>query len=354
MAGTTPRAASRRAPAHGAESRRDALVVLATMAVLAVTAVIVLAGLYLTRYRPPRAAALTVDGATYTAAQVEHRLRYLMFYEPAAVGNDPTQFVTKTLERLEREEIMRQRAPALVGDLDADGAEQQLRKALAPPPPPAPTTDTPGVTVAQPTVAPLSDEQYATALQDRLRAAGMSKRELEAVARAEALDAKLREHFGAGLGTAGPQLQLVVARLADRAKADQVRAIALRPGVNFAQVANVNSVGGAGPTGNVGWVLPEELKPSVRDVVQALQAGAVSEVTPNGIYLEVYQVVATEASREYAPDQRDTLVQQQVDAWLAAERAQVRIERVLSTETERWIRDRAIAAFRARNGQPGG
>jgi parvulin-like peptidyl-prolyl isomerase len=351
MAGMNPRAASRQSRTGEVESR-DALVVVAAIVVLAITALIVLAGLFFTWYRPPRAAALTVEGSAITALQVQHRLQYLMFFESADVGSDQTQFVSKTLDRMERDEIVRRRAPALVGDVDADAVQQHLRTALAPPVPPAPTTNTPGVTIAQPTATPMSDEEYAKALKSRLTTSGMSKGELETVARAEVLETKLRAHFREGLSKSGSQLQLVVARLTDRAKADQVRAIGLRPGVDFAQVANFNSATGGGPTGDLGWVLPEELKPAVRDAIKPLAAGGLSEVTPNGIYFEVYKVAAVDASREYETKQLDTLVDGRFTAWIEEERPQVKMERVLSSGTEQWIRDQAIAAFRA--GQPGG
>lgn len=358
MAGMNSRAASRASRTDGTSSR-DALVVMVAVAVLAVTAVIVLVGLFFTSYRPPRATALTIEGEPVNAAQVQRRLLYLMFNETAVLGSDQTQFVSKTLDRMERDEVLLRRSGSLLPSTpDAEAVSKHLREMLAPPAAPTPqiTTNQPGLTVASPdaTPVPMSDEAYAKALQDRLKNAEMGQDELERIARVDLIDTQLRAKFRDELSKNGPQVQLVVARLTDKAKADQVRSIGLRPGVDFAQVANVNSVGGGGPTGDLGWVIPEELKQSVRDAVGALKPGELSPVTTNGIYFEVYKVVASETSREYEAEQLKTLTDQKFDAWVAAEREHVKIERVLSTDTDKWILDGALSRFRSKNAQPGG
>lgn len=355
MAGMNPRAAATQSRTDETASR-DALAVMAAVVVLAVTALIVVVGLFLTWYRPPRAASLTVDDATFTAAQVQHRLLDMMFNERAALGSDQNQFVSKTLDRIERDEVVLRRANTVVGNVDADAVTKHLRDLLAPPAPPVPVIKTdPGRTVTIPAATPvaLSDEAYAKALQNRLKNAEMTKDELDPIARADLLQKQLRAKFREGLSISGPQVQMIVARLTDKAKADQVRAIGLRPGVDFVQIANYNSASGDA-VGDPRWVLPEDLKQSVRDAVGPLKPGELSAVTPNGIYFEVYKVVATDASREFETAQLDTLVGQKFDAWVAAERAHVRLERVLSTDTEDWIRGGALAKFRARNAQHGG
>lgn len=358
MAGMNPRAASGTSRT-GETASRDAFVVMAAVVVLAVTAVIVLVGLFFTSYRPPRATVLTIEGEQVTAAQVQRRLLYLLFNESAVLGSDQTQFVSKALDRVERDEVLLRRASSLVGSApDAEAVTKHLREMLAPPAPANPqiTTNQPGLTVAsaETTPVPLSDEAYAKALQERLQNAEMSQDEIEQIARVDLIQKQLRAKFREGLSKNGPQLQIVVARLTDKAKADQVRAIGLRPGVDFAQVANVNSASGGGPVGDLGWVLPEEMKQLVRDAVGPLKPGEISPVTANGIYFEVYKAVATEPSREYESDQLDTLVDQKFDAWVAAERQQVKLERTLSADSDKWTLDGALSKFRAKNAQLGG
>jgi hypothetical protein len=341
----TQRAAGRSQP-RGPQSRRDQLVIVVSIVTLVAAVLIVLAGVYVTRYRPPRAHVLSVGQEQFNAADAERRLRYLLLFESDKAGTDVEAVVDTTLDVLEREQVLRERASALVGDVSANDVEQELRTQLAPA---APTVTVSGGSTATPT--PVSDEAYATALQQRLQQSGLSKEDLEAIARAHVFEKRLLEHFKAALPTQAAQVHLAVARLNEQAKADQVRAIVTRPGVEFGPVASGNSVSTGGTTGDLDWVLIEDLDQVVREAVQTLKAGDVSPVVKNGDYFEVYKLVEAPADRDLTEEQRETLATKRVDEWVEAERKHVQIARGMSESEESWIRDHALQAYAREVGQ---
>jgi hypothetical protein len=309
-------------------------------AALLAAVLIVLVGVFLTRYRPPRAHVLTVAGERFDAAEVERRLRYILLFDTERAGSEPEEFVERALDALEREEILRQRASALVGEVSAEDVEQELRNQLVPPAPGVPLAD--GATA---TPTPVSDEAYATALQQRLKESGLSKGTLETLARAQLLEKKLAEHFKAALPAQAPQVHLAVARVIEQAKAEQIRTIVSRPGVDFVPVASGNSVTTGGRVGDVDWVLVEQLDQVVRDAVQALPADGISPVMMNEEFFEVYKVVEATTDRDLTDEQKDVLAAKRVDEWVESERGNVEIKRDLSEDEESWIREHALHAY---------
>ena len=342
----TQRAPGRRGSAGGPHSRTEQLVIIGASVALVAAVLIVLAGVFITRYRPPRAHILTAAGERFEAAEVERRLRYRLLFESEGLGPDVEAFVDTTLDTLEREQIIRTRATALVGDVSAADVEQELRTQLVPPAPGVPLPD--GATA---TPTPVSDEAYASALQQRLKESGLSKGELETLARAELLEKRLAEHFKKALPAQAPQVHLNVARFTDQAKAEQVRGIVSRPNVDFVPVATANSVSTGGPVGDLDWVLVEELDQVVRDAVQGLTVGGISAVLKREEFFEVYKVEEATTQRDLTDEQRDTLAAKRVDEWVAAERAHVEVEREISDDEESWIRDHALQAYARSVGQ---
>jgi parvulin-like peptidyl-prolyl isomerase len=330
----------RRTPARSPEGQREQLVILGAGLAVAAAVLIVAVGVFLTRYRPPRAHVLTVGAERFDAADSERRLRYMLLFDADRAGTDVEAFVDSALDQLEREAIIRARASTLVGDVSAEAVEQELRNELVPPAPGVPLAD--GATA---TPTPVSDEAYATALQQRLKESGLSKDELETLARAQLFEKKLTEHFKAALPAQAPQVHLAVARVTDQAKADQIRAIVSRPGVDFVPVASGNSVNAGGPVGDLDWVLVEELDQVVRDAVQALPVGGISPVVKNEEFLEVYKVVEATVDRDLTDEQKDLLAAKRVDEWVEAERANVEIQRDVSDDEEAWIREHALREY---------
>jgi hypothetical protein len=343
----TQRAAARRQPHQG---QREQYVVLGSIVVLAVSVVIVLVGLYLAAYRPPRQHVLTAGNQRYNAQAVERRTRYLILNQQTLLPKDiQGELVTKTLDLLEHEEILRQRAPAVVSEVKPEDITAELQSQLVPTPP-SPTITLPDGSTATPnasaTATPTVDQAaYAKALQKRLTDAGMRKSPLDALIAAQVLEQRLQDQFKKDLPKTAPQVLLSVARVSDQAKADTLRSVATRPGVDFNALASVNSVQEGGPTGPIGWVIPDNLDQPMRDVVKGMKAGDISPVTRNVTYFEVYKVVEASGDHEISEDQQDKLVKQKEDEWFDKERANVKIERDLSASEDKGIRAHAIADY---------
>lgn len=346
-------------------SQRDQLVVLGSLVALAIAAVIVLVGLYLTVYRPPREHVLTAGDTRYNAGEVYRRALYAMLYQQSVAPKGQTEIVTKTLELIEREATLRVRGKQFVAEVTAEDVTKELQQLLAPPTPPAPsvsggtaatvTVSTPTADGGTPTATPTVNlDAYAKALQQRLERSKLTKAELEAIIAAGLYEDRLTAKFKAELPKTAPQVLLVTARIQDQATAERVRSIALRPGVDFGPVAAQNSVSDArgARAGTTNWVIVDQLEPAVRDVVKNLKAGDVSAVTQNGTYYEVHKVLEVSASRDLSDELKDQMAIQQVLQWLTAEGKNLTIERDLTTQKEQWITDHVMSAYTKASATP--
>ncbi len=372
--GEPGRSGGRRIRERELETRHEHWLLLGVVGVLALAAVIVAVGVYLAEYRPPRAHVLRVQDTDYDAGQVAGRAVFALRFEPGAADlAKPEQFVGQVLDRIERDHVLRERAPALVGAVSADDIERELRTQLgllpatptpAPTAPPVATatatstataaaasaTPAAGATASATTTATASPtplpamtdderEAYATGLRDILRSAGLSRAEYEAVLTASLLQRRLAERYEAEVGTSGAQLQLARIRVADEATANRVREQVLG-GADFAKLAAEQSLDQ--PTratgGDLGWRPAELLEEDVRDAVANLGAGSVA-IVRSGRLFDVYRVTNADAARAYDAGVAAQLAQRKVDDWVTAEKGQLRIERDLSSGEETWIRE---------------
>ncbi|MFA7297471.1 MAG: peptidylprolyl isomerase, partial [Dehalococcoidia bacterium] len=183
---------------------------------------------------------------------------------------------------------------------------------------------------------------------------GASKAELDAITSAKLYEQRLIEKFKGDLPKTLSQVQLVMARIQDQATADRVRSIALRPGVDFGPVAAQNSVSdrSAANAGVPTWVIVDELDAPTRAAVRGMKVGDVSAVIPNGTYYDVYKVTEVSASRELDDDQKTQLATKKLEAWLAEEAKQVKVERDLTTQKEQWITDHVVNAYQKASATP--
>ena len=346
-------------------SQRDQLVMLGSAVVLGVAAVIVLVGLYLTVYRPPREHVLTAGDVKYNADQVYRRALYMMLYQQAIAPKSQAEIVPKTLETMEREQTLRIRAKELVPEVTTEDVTKELQQLLAPPATAQPSVNVGGaaatVTVgtpeagAAPSATPTVDlNAYAKALAVRLERSKLTKAELESIIAAGLYEDRLLEKFKADLPKSAPQVLLVIARIQDQPTAERVRSIALRPGVDFGPVAAQNSVSDArgARAGASTWVIVDRLDPVVRDVVKNMKAGDVSAVTPNGTYYEVYKVVEVSADHELTDDLKEQIALQKVLDWLTTEGKNLGTERDLTTQKEQWITDHVTRGYQKASATP--
>jgi hypothetical protein len=351
------REAASRAP-RNTEARRDQLVVLGSIVALGVALLIVAAGLYLAVYRPAREHVLTVGTKSYNTGDVERRALYILLYQQAIGPKSQSEVVSKTLEILEREEVIRTFAKDLVPEVTAQDITTELQALLVPtvtPEKPAPgvlATETPTPT---PTATPTVDQgKYVKALQDRLARGKLTKPELDDLVSAGLYEDRLREKMKNDLPKSAPQVLLITARTADQATADQIRAIGLRPGVDFASVARSNSVAnslgirGGSPT----WVIVDLLDSAARDVVKNLKVGEISNVTKVGDYFEVYKVMEISADQEIGDAQKEQMVTEAELKWLDEGLKKLNPQRDLTPSREQWILNHVSADYVKATGTP--
>ena len=358
-------------------ARRERVTIIAVSVVLGAAALVVLAGLYVTQYRPPRAHVLSVGETDYQADEVARRASYEVRFGdlPGGIG----EAVPGTLSVLEEQTILLERAPAFVGAATDGDVTQWLRVHLgfAPPEEPAPdaaadegdsggdaedagdgAASDGGAAAEDATAEPSLEEdpeeeaaRFATALADWLRHIDLPKDEYDLVIASGILSDRLRDQFRAEIGEAADQVRVSRIRLADRGGAEDVRALLLE-GADFAELAEERSAEAeyAAQGGDLGWLPLGSLSDIARAAIEGLEPGSISEVVDTGVFFDVYLVAEREEARPLDSAQIEALIEQRWDGWLLAQRAMVSVERDLSAGEERWILDRVVGSLSSGGG----
>ena len=207
MAGTQSAASGHRAE-RAAEDRRQRLIVFAAVGGLAVVAVIIAVGLYVTQYRAPRAHVLTVSGRDYDAATVARRGSYYALFESGFRETGFGGIASRTVELLIDEQVLRERAPAVVGALAEQELEQELAESFA-------------------LGDPEQREQFVAVLDSIVGNAGLSRQEYLDIFAAQVFTDRLGEGFREEIGDSALQLRLSRIRLTSREGAEEVRELLL-------------------------------------------------------------------------------------------------------------------------------
>lgn len=330
------------------------LIYIGSGAVLVIAALAVTIGLFVTRYQPPRAHVLTVDGESHQARDVVDRGAYLAFFEGGAASiND---IARSTVDILVEEAALRSQAAQLVGSVTEADIEHELfvELELIVEEPVVVVTDgeddaataTPEPT-ATPTVGP---QAFADALTDFLRDSDLDRGTFELIIEARLYRERLREHFETTVGETGPQLSLQRIRVSTQPAADSVIE-ELDGGADFAMLVAEQSVAeGDGVGGDIGWTTLELLDEDVRAAVEGLSAGEHSAAVAVGVFFEVYRVAEVAADREYEAFVASQLATLQFGEWMETAIASIEVERDLSADEESWINDHVLAAVSARLG----
>ena len=306
--------------------RKEWLIVGGLIGALAVAGVIVLSGVYITQYLPPRAHVLRVGDNDYNASEVARRAVYELQFRAAGLSS-VDQLVDDTLLRIQDAEVVRRRAPAIVGDVSDEELDAELHERLG--------------------FADSDDERgFADAFATLLRAADLSRNEYNEIVRGEVLVERLRDGFAADVGEDAEQLLISRIRVADEATAEEVRELALGD-ADFADLARERTVETqlAEDGGNLGWQPLAALSPDAQAALAELDAGEISAVVRERPFFDVYRVVERAASRPLEEDQIETLVSAQYLDWLESERPAVEVAIDLSNGEERWIVDRIVGAL---------
>ena len=351
--------------------RNERFAIIAVTVVLGAAALVVLAGLYVTQYRPPRAHVLSAGETNYQAAEVARRTAYELRFGELSGGIG--EAVPETLTVLEEQSIVLSRAPALVGEVTGEDVTQWLRVHLGFAPPEGieeETADGGDSAEAADDSEDAADDsasdalkedpeeaaaRYAGLLADWLRVVDLPKDEYDLVVAAGILRDRLLDQYRDEIGETSDQLRVSRIRLADRGGAEDVHALLLE-GADFAELAAERSGEAeyAAQGGDLGWLPLESLSDIARAALEGVEPGSISEVVEPELFFDVYLVVEREEARPLDAAQIEALVTRRWDEWLLAQRAIVAVERDLSDSEERWILDHVVNSLSSGGGSPFG
>jgi hypothetical protein len=340
---------------------------------------IILVGVYLTRYKPPRELLLTVGNERFHASDVVDRGTYFAGVEGRATSAET--LAKDTLDILTNEAVLRQNGPAVagVGDVTADDVQKRIAEQLgvaleAPTPEPSATPAAGATASATPTATatatatatgsptPEASEtatptataspadlkaKYATEYQKFLQRTGIKPAPYEQIVRAQIVEERLRARFNDAVGDHGPQIKLSRIRVNDFALAQSIHQ-QIVDGGDFAKLHDKSSTGKEpNPGGDIGWTAIAALPKEAADAVRSMKVGETSGVVKLGLNFDIYQLTDEASDRPYDAQTRSRLVSQKLQEWLDSEKGHVTVQRNLSSSEERWANEHILARARA-------
>ncbi|MSP22692.1 MAG: peptidylprolyl isomerase [Dehalococcoidia bacterium] len=322
------RAASRRQE-EAAQARRDRLLLLGTIGVLAVTAVVVLVGVYLTVYRPPRDVVAAVGGRNITAADVVDRASFYMVSEGGAFNTRPDEDLPGIgVDRAVRDLILLRDAPSLVDEVSSEDIDAKIQEALG---------------------GGLEGDALKRERDRIVKRAGIDVPQYREIMKATLLAERLTAHFSDELPATLPQRHLERVRTPSRVNAERVIERG-RAGESFDALVRQY---GADRRIDVDqdWLVDELLLPEARLAAEGLAPGQISEVSPSGLFFDVYRVVEVDPDRALTDEQKDTIAERRLKLWVQEQRGFDQVNPELPASASKWIADRVAArvrdAFRA-------
>ncbi len=294
-------------------------------AVIAIVAVIVVIGVIVSNVLPPRGTALVVGGETYSVRDVADRAISAIRLQ-ANTETTMDGVIDEAADMLVEHEILRQVAEPLVGPVTDEEIEEALRDRL-------------GVAPEAPS------EEYTRVLQDHLSTQRVSRNDLEQMTWADLMRERLGEHLGEDAPTEGLQVNLYVATSLDRAEVEEVRERTLA-GEDFIEVVLEMEL--AGPEEiETGWLAMEALNEDLREHLDGLEAGDISEVAvpPGSLRAVVYFVAEHDPEREYSEGMLQQLQALRVEQFFEEQREVIGVEQDLSQSERDWIARRIESAL---------
>lgn len=337
--------------------RQTRFVYIGVGAVLGIAGLLIVAGLYVTRFQPPRAHVVSVADASYQARDVVDRGVYLTFFEGGSASI--ADIARDTVAAIIEDEALRQVGPQFVDAV----TEEDIREALeielglvtAPILPPSHSDD--GTATPEPTptpepttVIPVDPQEFADALTAFLRDVDLDRDDYEAIIESRLYRERLEALFSEDVGTSGPQVRLQRIRVSTQLAADSVIAD-LEGGADFDTLAAEQSVATEdGEGGDLGWSIPLLQESEVQAAIDGLEVGEWTASIPAGLFFEVYLVAETAEDREYDEALLGVLLAERVDEWMVNAIASLEVDSGLSADEEVWINERVLADVTARLG----
>jgi parvulin-like peptidyl-prolyl isomerase len=301
---------------EAAQARRDQLILLGTAGVLAVATAIVLVGVYLTVYRPPRAVVATIGTEPLTAAGAVDRATHYMVSEGGAVSRQVTGIGEFIVDQMIRETALLRAAPALVDEVDSAAVDAKSRELLG----------------------NLVDDSYATRLKETLQKGGIELDEYNEIVRARILGERMRDQLKNDVPTSGDQRHVLRVRAPSMVNAERVVERA-NAGESFSTLAQQYGADRRIPV-ELGWQPLDLLEPEQRAAIEGLAPGETSAPVMSGLFFDVFQVSEVDPKREFTDAQRTQLAEKRVDAWVAEQEHHLNVQRSLSDSSAKWIEER--------------
>jgi len=336
--------------------RQQRLIYIGAGAVLGIAGLLIAAGLFVTRYQPPRAHVVSVADRSYQARDVVDLGSYFFLDSRTTIADSARETVAILIE----DEALRLRGPDLVAAVTAADIDRQLNIDLG-----LVTDDSAGggqgggddgaaataSPTAEPTAEPTVDAQeFADALTAFLRSSGLDRDEYEEIIEARLYRERLSDHFTDELGTSGPQVRLQRIRVSTQLAADTVIED-LEADADFSTLADEESVADEdGDGGEIGWTLIDLQTADVQAAITGLEAGEWSAPITAGLFFEIYLVAETAEDRAYEDGVAASLASDRLDTWIEEAIASITVEDGLSADEETWINERVLADVTSRLG----
>ncbi len=268
---------TRRAPALNGRSfpwtgldpeRRNTLLLYGAVGLVLLIAVALIGyGYYDDRIAPKNATVLSVGRRDFDLGDLERRAKSEA-RRGVTTQTDVSQFILGALGLMEREELLRQTDARLKVSPTDDELDAAMRTRLSMP-------------------AEATRPQVASRLRGELLRLGFSFDEYRALARADAIEAKLRTGFREALPAEADQVDLVMIQVGSQSQALEIRD-SLAGGQTFTILAATRSLHSSRRSaGELGWVPRGGVAKPLEDAAFALEPGGVSEIieTDDGFYL---------------------------------------------------------------------
>lgn len=325
----SPRTGGGRRP-HQRESREQQWIYLGAATVLGIVAVVVVVGLLVTWYLPPRAHVLTVGDRDFNAVQVADRALYLA---NAGNGNAQRTPAAEGISSLTQQQILLQVGPTLVEEV----TDLEVRDAIA---------------TRLGLEEGFTDLEYGDALGGFLSASDLGRADFEGIIRAGLYEDRVSETLVAALPEAGDQFHLLAIRTNDRAKAQAVTD-AVRGGSEFEAAAEEAGVlESNGEVIDLGWFAPSAVGDRLQDVLVDMQTGDVSDPVndASNVGFEVFYVDSRTLDEPYEDSVRDQLGALALETFFTDQEGVLGVEEDLSDSERDWIQRRVVDALIASSG----
>jgi hypothetical protein len=319
VAGARQSKASHRREREARESVTHERVTLIAAGVLVAVAILVGAGVVWGLILPPRAHIVTVGDKSFNASDM---VKYATFL---VAGNSTSQDdpITTAINLVKHDETLLQAGAADAGTISDDDITKAIRKRIGVP-------------------EDATAEAYADQYKSFLSETAIDKPTFERMVRAQVIGERVGAKFLPEIGEAGQQFHVMGVGSRDRAKIQALRD-AVSAGGDFVAKATELGIVPAGQTPDFGWILPPYTG-FLKDVgVEKLQAGQMTEISERNFQFELYRMAERDEKRTYTEEQKKTLANRKVDAWILQQADKVKVTEDVSDGERKWILKRVTA-----------